>query len=140
MKKFIIIILFAMLLMTSTAFAGNIPDITETIGDMTTKYPVRNNALVIVLQPVPDGSGDFILNICNKSSNCRQTSMEHNEVRYLGVFLEDTAETLLDELNNKKISTMEQWIERQSVFRDLYAYYMNLYDKAFGSLKILHEK
>lgn len=129
-----------MLLMTSTALAENIPDITETIGDTTTKYPIRNNALVIVLQPVPDGSEDFILNICNKSSNCRQTSMEHNEVRYLGVFLEDTAETLLEELNNKKISTMEQWLERQSVFRDLYAYYMNLYDKAFGGLKILHEE
>lgn len=138
MKKFIMI-LFVTLFITSTVFAADIPDIIETIGDNTTKYPIRNNALIIILQPVPDGSGDFILNICNKSSNCRQTSMEHNEVRYLGAFLEDTSETLIEELNTKT-STMDKWIERQSVFRDLYAYYMNLYDKAFGNLKILHEK
>lgn len=43
-------------------------------------------------------------------------------------------------LTIRKYQQLEQWLERQSVFRDLYAYYMNLYDKAFGGLKILHEE
>ena len=97
------------------------------------EYPIRKEAFVIVLQPVPDNSGDYTMTICNKNSHCRQTSMLENEIRYIGLFLEDIKPALTVELDRNL--SKNEWAERQSAFRDMYADYMNMYDNTIGELK-----
>ena len=75
--------------------------------------------------------------VCNKKSRCYQTSMLNNEIRYIGLFLEDYGEDLLSNLN--KDIKQDGWEEEQNDFRTLYTDYMNYYDKAFGTLKSLKE-
>lgn len=99
-------------------------------------YPVRKDAIIMLLQKVPDGSGDYTMTLCNKYYHCRQTSMRNDEVRYIGLFLEDVNPQISDELSRK--FTKEQWVKRQNVFRELYSVYMNKYDETFGNLKILN--
>lgn len=114
--------------------ADTISDITDSdYKDLT--YPVRDNALVILRQPVPDNSGDYTMTICNKQSHCRQTSMLSTERRYIGLFIEDMQPVLDFELNQKL--TKEQWGQRQDKFRQMYADYMNMYDKIYGELKVV---
>ena len=116
------------------AQANTIPDITDTdYKDI--KYPVRDNALVIILQPVPDNSGDYTMTICNKRAHCRQTSMLSTEKRYIGLFIEDMQPVLDFELNQKL--TKEQWGQSQDKFRKMYADYMNMYDKIYGELNVV---
>lgn len=112
--------------------AQNIPNIQD-VDYPEFEYPIRKDAFVIVLQPVPDNSGDYTMTICNKESHCRQTSMLETEIRYIGLFLEDIKPVLSVELNRKL--TKDEWDERQSSFRDMYADYMNMYDNTIGELK-----
>ena len=77
--KYVYIALIAITIiffLINAANAADIPDIIEPIGEEQVKYPIRDNALVIILYPCTDNSGDFILNICNKSSNCRQMKFD----------------------------------------------------------------
>lgn len=97
------------------------------------KYPIRKSAFVIVLQPVPDNSGDYTMTICNKNSHCRQTSMLESEIRYIGLFIEDTKPALSVELNRNL--SKDEWFQRQNAFRDMYANYMNMYDNTVCELK-----
>lgn len=114
------------------AQAQTISDIVD--ADYTSvKYPVRDNALIVILQPVPDNSGDYTMTICNKNSHCRQTSMLYSELRYIGLFLEDSMSAMQNDLNRKL--TIPEWKERQQAFRDVYAGYMNMYDQRMGVLK-----
>ena len=138
MKKFLFT-LFAILFSFIQVQAGEIPNIKDNIGTngFEAIYPIRNNALVIILQPCPDNSGDFMFTVCNKKSHCYQTSMQNNEVRYIGLFLEDFGEGILSSLN-KEIK-QEDWVKEQDIFRTLYADYMNLYDENCGILKSLKE-
>lgn len=138
MKK-ILLILLVILFSFMQVQAGEIPDIKDNIGTngFEAIYPIRNNALVVILQPCPDNSGDFMLTVCNKKSHCYQTSMQKNEVRYIGLFLEDFGEGILSSLN-KEIK-QEDWAKEQEGFRTLYADYMNLYDANCGILKSLKE-
>lgn len=139
MKK-LLLILLAILLSFMQVQAGEIPDIKDSLLYRTKHYdifeityPIRNNALVVILQPCPDNSGDFMFTVCNKKSHCYQTSMQNNEVRYIGLFLEDFGEGILSSLN-KEIK-QEDWTKEQEIFRTLYADYMNLYDENCGILK-----
>lgn len=143
MRNFLFMFLVVMFLIKPVS-AGEIPDVTETLVSNTKHldtseiiYPVRNNALVIILQPCPDNSGDFMFTVCNKKSHCYQTSMRNDEVRYIGLFLEDFGQNILSNLN--KGTTKEEWAEVQRLFRTLYADYMNRYDEVFGALKSLKE-
>lgn len=137
MKKAFLITAIMLVLVVSFSFmnlvyASVIQDIADS-DNPKVKYPVRDNALVIVLQPVPDNSGDYTMTICNKQSHCRQTSMLSDEIRYIGLFLEDINPAITAEL--KKTLAKDQWAERQEVFRQMYADYMNMYDNLFGELK-----
>ena len=100
MKKLLLIFL-AILFSFIQVQAGEIPNIKENMGTngFEAVYPIRNNALVVILQPCPDNSGDFMFTVCNKKSRCYQTSMLSNEVRYIGLFLEDFGEGILSSLN-----------------------------------------
>ena len=102
------------------------------------EVPIRENAFVIVLQPVPDNSGDYTITICNKRSSCRQTSLLESEIRYIGLFLEDTKSDIAEELNKKL--TSDEWLQRQDVFRKVYADYMNMYDSIYGPLNVVPSK
>ncbi len=131
MRKFILTILI-LLGFIGCANAATIPNIVD--GNFpSVEYPVRDNAFIILLQPVPDNSGDYTMTICNKQSSCRQTSMLESELRYIGLFIEDMKSVLSLDLSQKL--TKEQWLERQTLFRDMYADYMNKYDGLFGSLQ-----
>lgn len=133
MKKLLLtFIIFSSCILSS--FAQNIPNIHD-VDCPNIEYPIRENAFVIILQPVPDNSGDYTMTICNNKSHCRQTSMHENEIRYIGLFLEDVKPALSFELN--KNITKDEWWERQSSFRDMYADYMNMYDKTFGKLQTI---
>ena len=99
-------------------------------------YPVRKDAVIMLLQKVPDGSGDYTMTLCNKYYHCRQTSMRNDEIRYIGLFLEDLNPFLSEELSKKL--TKDKWSERQSFFRKLYTHYMNKYDEVYGNLGILN--
>ena len=142
MKKILFICLICVFSF-GQVLADEIPNIKETF--INTKnfkvfeitYPIRNNALITILQPCPDNSGDFMFTVCNKKSRCYQTSMLNNEIRYIGLFLEDYGEDLLSNLN--KDIKQDGWEEEQNDFRTLYTDYMNCYDKAFGTLKSLKE-
>lgn len=112
--------------------AQNIPNIQD-VDYPEFEYPIRKDAFVIVLQPVPDNSGDYTMTICNKNSHCRQTSMLENEIRYIGLFLEDIKPALTVELDRNL--SKDEWYKRQSSFRDMYADYMNMYDNTIGELK-----
>lgn len=138
MKKLLLIFL-AILFSFIQVQAGEIPNIKENMGTngFEAVYPIRNNALVVILQPCPDNSGDFMFTVCNKKSRCYQTSMLSNEVRYIGLFLEDFGEGILSSLN-KEIQ-QQDWQKEQDTFRTLYADYMNRYDEIFGALKSLKE-
>lgn len=143
MKK-LLLILLAILFSFMQVQAGEIPDVKDSLLYRTKHYdifeityPIRNNALVVILQPCPDNSGDFMFTVCNKKSHCYQTSMQNNEVRYIGLFLEDFGEGILSSLN-KEIK-QEDWAKEQEIFRTLYADYMNLYDEKCGILKSLKE-
>lgn len=131
MKKIFlsVLVLFSIF---SVSYAKNI----DNIQDELTEYPVRSNALVVVLQPVPDNSGDYTMTLCNKQGHCRQTSMQYNEIRYIGLFLEDAMPALKIELN-KSISSVEQWKKSRDEFASFYANYMNTYDSQYGTLKNL---
>lgn len=120
--------------------ADEIPNIIDTFSfdNCHIEYPVRDHSLVVVLQPVPDGSGEFIMNICNKKGACRQTSMKFSEMRYVGLFLEDVGGNILVELNQK--IDEKKWMERQFEFRKLYAQYMNSYDQKFGILQSINSR
>ncbi len=133
MKKLLITLIIACFSL-GCAHASDVKNIQETLktGE-TIDYPIRNNALIMILQPVPDGSGDYTMTICNKNSHCRQTSMLRNEIRYIGLFLEDINPVITAEL--KKNLTADKWNERQEAFREMYADYMNMYDKLFGKLE-----
>lgn len=141
MKKVLFIFLI-IVFSFGQVLAGEIPDVKDSLLYRTKHYdifeityPIRNNALAVILQPCPDNSGDFMFTVCNKKSHCYQTSMLNNEVRYIGLFLEDFGEGILSSLN-KEIQ-QEDWAKEQEIFRTLYADYMNRYDKNFGSLKSL---
>lgn len=138
MKK-ILFVFLSIVLSFGQVLAYEIPDIKDAIGTngFEAVYPIRNNALVIILQPCPDNSGDFMFTVCNKKSHCYQTSMLNNEVRYIGLFLEDFGEGILSNLN--KGIKKEDWLNEQDIFRTLYADYMNYYDGALGALKSLKE-
>lgn len=138
MKK-LLLILLAILFSFMQVQAGEIPNIKDNIGTngFEAIYPIRNTALVIILQPCPDNSGDFMFTVCNKKSHCYQTSMQNNEVRYIGLFLEDFGEGILSSLN-KEIKQAD-WAKEQEAFRTLYTDYMNLYDENCGILKSLKE-
>lgn len=138
MKKLLLIFL-AILFSFIQVQAGEIPNIKENMGTngFEAVYPIRNNALVVILQPCPDNSGDFMFTVCNKNSRCYQTSMLSNEVRYIGLFLEDFGEGILSSLN-KEIQ-QQDWQKEQDTFRTLYADYMNLYDENYGALKSLKD-
>ena len=138
MKKFLLIFIVVFFSL-GISEANELPNIKMQIGSNGTEliYPIRNNALVIILQPYPDNSGDFIFTVCNKHSNCSQTSMRSNEVRYIGAFLEDCGRSILSNLN--KGVKEENWKEKQETFRNLYADYMNLYDKNYGELKSFND-
>ncbi len=143
MKK-LLLILLAILFSFMQVQASEIPDVKDSLLYRTKHYdifeityPIRNNALVVILQPCPDNSGDFMFTVCNKKSHCYQTSMQNNEVRYIGLFLEDFGEGILSSLN-KEIK-QEDWAKEQEIFRTLYADYMNLYDENCGILKSLKE-
>ncbi len=99
------------------------------------EVPIRDNAFIMVLQPVPDNSGDYTMTLCNKKSYCRQTSMQNNEIRYIGLFLEDVKPLLRLELN--KTLTKDEWGKEQQNFRNMYANYMNAYDEMFGRLEAM---
>lgn len=101
-------------------------------------YPVRKDAIIMLLQKVPDGSGDYTMTLCNKYYHCRQTSMRNDEIRYIGLFLEDVNFFLSEDLNKKL--TKDEWAERQTHFRKLYSSYMNRYDDVYGSLETLKKK
>lgn len=131
MKKFIFL-LGTLLFFELGVFAKDIPNIQDANFPFF-EYPIRENALIIILQPVPDGSGDYTMTLCNKQSQCRQTSMQENEIRYIGLFLEDLKPVLSVELN--KQLTKEEWAEKQQAFRQMYADYMNMYDKLYGALE-----
>ena len=62
MKK-LLLILLAILFSFIQVQAGEIPNIKENIGtkDFEAVYPIRNNALVVILQPCLDNSGDLCL-------------------------------------------------------------------------------
>ena len=138
MKKNIIIgilmIISISLCIIPFSYASTIPnEITvKGVGD----FPIRNNSLVLVLQPVPDNSGDYTMTLCNKQGHCRQTSMQYDEIRYIGLFLEDAMPALRVELN-KNISSIEQWKKARDEFSSFYADYMNAYDNQHGALKNL---
>ncbi len=139
MKIFLFIASVAFLLAALLNFA-NIAQANEIQGIVDTDnpqiaYPVRDNAFVIILQPVPDNSGDYTMTICNKQSHCRQTSMLSRELRYIGLFIEDMKPVLDFELNRKL--TGKQWQQGQNKFRELYTDYMNMYDKIFGVLEVV---
>lgn len=142
MKKFILICLIS-IFSFGRVLAEDIPNIKETFINTANfevfeiTYPIRKDALVIILQPCPDKSGDFMFTVCNKKSRGYQTSMLNNEVRYIGPFLEDYGKELLSNLN--KNIKLEDWEEEQNDFRTLYTDYMNYYDKAFGTLKSIKE-
>lgn len=139
MKIFLFIASVAFLLAALLNFA-NIAQANEIQGIVDTDnpqiaYPVRDNAFVIILQPVPDNSGDYTMTICNKQSRCMQTSMLYNEIRYLGLFLEDLNSMVSVSLRDKL--TPQQWLKRQDDFRELYADYMNMYDKNIGEPRVI---
>ncbi len=143
MKKVLFIFLI-IVFSFGQVLAGEIPDVKDSLLYRTKHYdifeityPIRNNALVVILQPCPDNSGDFMFTVCNKKSHCYQTSMLNNEVRYIGLFLEDFGEGILSSLN-KEIQ-QEDWAKEQEIFRTLYADYMNRYDENCGTLKSLKE-
>ena len=131
MKK-IAFLLGALLFSGLGVFAKDVPNLQDANFPFF-EYPIRENALIIVLQPVSDGSGDYTMTLCNKHSQCRQTSMQENEIRYIGLFLEDLKPVLSVELN--KQLTKEEWAEKQQDFRQMYADYMNMYDKLYGELQ-----
>lgn len=112
--------------------AKDIPNIQDT-NFPALEYPIRENAFVMILQPVLDGSSDYTMTLCNKQSMCRQTSMQENEIRYIGLFLEDIKPVLSVELN--KNLTKDEWTEKQQDFRQMYADYMNMYDNLYDSLE-----
>ena len=60
--------------------AKDIPNIQDT-NFPALEYPIRENAFVMILQPVPDGYSDYTMTLCNKQSMCRQTSMQENGKR-----------------------------------------------------------
>lgn len=130
----IILVLYFSFGIANLVHANVIQDITDS-DNPKIKYPVRDNALVFVLQPVPDNSGDYTMTICNKQSRCMQTSMRNDEMRYLGMFLEDMNSFVTIFLKDKL--TGEQWIKRQSDFRKFYADYMNMYDKSIGEPQVM---
>lgn len=139
MKIFLFIASVAFLLAALLNFA-NIAQANEIQGIVDTDnpqiaYPVRDNAFVIILQPVPDNSGDYTMTICNKQSHCRQTSMLSRELRYIGLFIEDMKPVLDFELNRKL--TGKQWQQGQNKFRELYTDYMNMYDKSIGEPQVM---
>ena len=143
MKKVLFIFLI-IVFSFGQVLAGEIPDVKDSLLYRTKHYdifeityPIRNNALVVILQPCPESSGDFLFTVCNKKSHCYQTSMLNNEVRYIGLFLEDFGEGILSSLN-KEIK-QEDWAKEQDIFRTLYADYMNRYDENCGTLKSLKE-
>ena len=139
MKIFLFIASVAFLLAALLNFA-NIAQANEIQGIVDTDnpqiaYPVRDNAFVIILQPVPDNSGDYTMTICNKQSHCRQTSMLSRELRYIGLFIEDMKPVLDFELNRKL--TGKQWQQGQNKFGELYTDYMNMYDKSIGETQVM---
>lgn len=139
MKKVLLIIPLILVLcfffgVANLAHANVIQNVTDS-DNPKIKYPVRNNALILILQPVPDNSGDYTMTVCNKQSRCMQTSMRNDEMRYLGMFLEDMNSFVSLFLKDKL--TGEQWIKRQSDFRSFYADYMNMYDKNIGEPKVM---
>lgn len=134
MKKVIILSMILLWTVGGYACADVIQSITDTDNPQIT-YPVRDNALVLIFQPVPDNSGDYTITICNKQSRCMQTSMLYNEIRYLGLFLEDLNSIVSVSLHDKL--TPQQWLKRQDDFRKLYADYMNMYDKNIGAPEVM---
>lgn len=144
MKK-IFLILLILVFSLKQALAAEIPDVKEGLLNKDKQnelfevvYPIRNNALVVILQPCPDNSGDFMFTVCNKKSHCYQTSMQNNEVRYIGLFLEDLGQNILSSLNEQIFS--DNFGIEQEKFRTLYADYMNCYDDNFGILKSFKDK
>lgn len=136
MKKILILALLSVFAV-GMAKAGEIVSIEDTSrsDDTVVSYPVRNDALIVVLQHVPDGSNEYIMNICSKKGYCRQTSMLPTEVRYIGPFLEDVGPALVKDLSQK--IPAKQYVEKQMNFREMYADYMNLYDQNRGDLHSL---
>ena len=72
MKK-LLLILLAILFSFMQVQASEIPDVKDSLLYRTKHYdifeityPIRNNALVVILQPCPDNSGDFMFTISNK--------------------------------------------------------------------------
>lgn len=59
--------------------------------------------------------------------------MQENEIRYIGLFLEDIKPILSAELN--KNLAKDEWTEKQQDFRQMYADYMNMYDNLYGCLE-----
>lgn len=137
MKHFLTMIFLICSLLCVETLAGEIPNIKDTgIIGFEVVYPIRDNALVIILQPCPDNSGDFMFTVCNKQSHCYQTSMLNNEVRYIGLFLEDLGGGIL---SNLYAGNETNWASEQKTFRTLYADYMNKYDETFSALKSFTE-
>lgn len=136
LKNLVLLLLFC-LMSLSTTNAFEIPNIVDNGAEGGATYPVRNDALVVVLQHVPDGSGEFIMNICNKQGHCYQTSMLPTERRYIGLFLEDMGASIYTDL---KKDFGDKYIEKQILFRRLYADYMNKYDEVNGELKSITGK
>lgn len=130
----VVFLLVALLNFTNIAQANVIQDVVDMDNTQIT-YPIRDDAFVIILQHVPDNSGDYTMTICNKQSRCRQTSMLSSELRYIGLFIEDMKPILDFELNQKL--SKKQWWQGQSKFREMYADYMNMYDKTFGTLDVV---
>lgn len=138
-RNLIVAIVFAMFAFFSSinmSYAGSLPNeiIDADISGIT--YPIRDNSLILVVHPAPDNSGDYMMTICNKKGHCRQTSMEYRELRYIGLFLEDTMQDIHKDLNQNLSES--QWVSKQSAFRRLYTDYMNTYDQVRGMLKALH--
>lgn len=136
-KYLIIILIFLLAFIPITSCANIIENITENIGNDKIIYPIREQTLIILLQPILDNSNDYTMTLCNRRMICVQTSMRNDEIRYMGPFLESSISYILNELKNET-NSINTWNKRQDFFRNVYVNYMNIYDKKFGTLNSIN--
>ncbi len=136
-KYLIIVLIFLLAFIPITSRAEIIENITENIGNDKIIYPIREQTLIILLQPILDNSNDYTMTLCSHRKICVQTSMQNDEIRYIGPFLEDAISYILNELKNET-NSLNTWNKRQDLFRNVYAKYMNTYDKKFGTLNSIN--
>lgn len=65
--------------------AKDIPNIQDT-NFPALEYPIRENAFVMILQPVPDGSIDYTMTLCNKQSILKSCCTKFIELNFTMLF------------------------------------------------------